>query len=193
MKKCVLMAILAFGCTFLGAQSLKFETSIKKTGVITDDGVEIEASSDDAEQENDAIDSLFDDDIDAGWEGEADDQNILTAGLRFRDVYIPKGSTIDSAYFVLYSHEGKSAEDVARLTIYGELTGNAETFTEDALITDRPSTMDTVLWEVAEEWEIYQPYRTTDVSAIVQEIIGLDDWVAGNAMAFVFRGGKPRT
>jgi len=172
----------------LAGQSLLFERSIMVTDTVTDEGVTFEASSDDAEQENDAIDALFDDDLDAGWEGEPEDQNILTAGMRFRDIYIPKGAVIDSAYLVLTSHEGKSADDVARITIYGEATDDAQTFTEDALITARPATSAFLLWEVAEEWELWGTYRTPDLRDIIQEIVDREGWQSGNALALVLAG-----
>ena len=158
------------------------------TDTITDEGVTFAASSDDAEQENDEIDALFDDDLDAGWEGDPEDQNILTTGIRFQNIPLPKGAVIDSAYILVHSHEDKSAEDVARITIVGDDTDHAETFTEDMLIDARPQTDASILWEVAEEWTIYQPYRTVDLSPIVQEIIERDGWQAGNAMAFIMLG-----
>jgi len=170
-------------------QSYLVERPIVATDTITDDdGVELVVSHDDAEQENDEMDSLTDDDIDAGWEGEADDQNILTAGLRFQNISIPKGATIDSAYILVFSHEGKSTEDVANLTILGEDSDNPETFTLDALITDRPVIDDSVEWIVDDVWEIYQPYRTVDLSVIVQSLVDREGWKAGNAMAFIIKG-----
>ncbi len=170
-------------------QNLLFKRTIQATDTIADDdGLTLVVSSDDAEQENDEIDSLTDDDIDAGWEGEADDQNILTAGMRFQNVQVPQGARIDSAFFIVFSHEGKSTEDVARITIVGDATDNATTFTEDQLITDRPSTANTVLWEVAEEWEIYQPYQSADIAPIVQELVDRAGWQNGNAMAFILKG-----
>ncbi|MCB0632391.1 MAG: T9SS type A sorting domain-containing protein [Saprospiraceae bacterium] len=163
---------------------------IMVTDTITDDdeGVTFAASSDDAEQENDEIDSLFDDDIDAGWEGAPEDQNILTAGMRFRNIPVPQGAVIDSAFITVWSHEDKTADDVAELMIYGEATDNAATFTEDALIDARPSTISTVDWTVAEEWTLWEPYRTPDLKAIVQELVDREGWTIGNAMAFIFKG-----
>ena len=67
------------------------------TDTVIEDNVSLRVSSDDAEQENDAIDGLYDDDLDAGWEGAPEDFNTLTVGLRFRDIFIPKGATIDWA------------------------------------------------------------------------------------------------
>jgi hypothetical protein len=164
------------------------EVPIVVTDTITDEGVTFAVSSDDAEQQNDEIDALFDDDIDAGWEGAPEDQNILTCGLRFQNICLPQGAVIDSAFIEVYSHEAKTAEDVARLTIVGHATDNAPTFTEDALIDARPRTSASVAWTVAEAWGLWTPHRTADISAIVQELVDRDGWQMGNAMAFMVLG-----
>jgi len=159
-----------------------------RTDTIEDNGVVFEASSDDAEQENDEIDSLFDDDLDAGWEGDPADQNNLTTGLRFRGINLPQGAIIDSAFIQVWSHEGKTAEDVARITITGEATDNAQTFTEDALITDRTRTTASLLWEVAEEWDLWGMYQTPNLKNIVQEVVNRNGWQSGNSIAFILQG-----
>ena len=166
----------------------KVSSKIQKTGEHTDEGVTFDASSDDAEQENDEFDALYDDDLDAGWEGEAVDLNILTTGLRFRDISVPKGAKIDSAFIYVHSHEAKTAEDVAVLTIKAEATDNAVTFTEDALISDRPSTSNTIEWTIAEEWGLYTKHRTPNIAAVVQEVIDRDGWAKGNAIALMLEG-----
>ncbi|HMQ48054.1 MAG TPA: T9SS type A sorting domain-containing protein [Saprospiraceae bacterium] len=181
------IAFLAFGSSLSG-QNFTFSRYIMQTGIIEDEGVMLTVSSDDAEQENDEIDALYDDDIDAGWEGAPEDQNILTCGMRFRNILIPHGAIIDSAFIIVYSHEDKSAEDVAELTVYGDDTDDAVTFTEDMLIDARPSTTATVEWTVAEDWSIWEPYRSPDLKAIVQEIVDRSGWEAGNALAFVVLG-----
>ncbi len=185
--------LLVFACLFLlsgnlHAQNLKISRYITVTDTITDEGVTFAASSDDAEQENDAIDALFDDDIDCGWEGEPGDFNVLTAGMRFRNLFIPKGATIDSAFIIVHSHEAKTAEDVANITIYGDATDDAQTFTEDQLITTRPATAATISWIVNEPWGLWTPHSTPDLSSIVQEIVDRDGWEIGNSMAFIFAG-----
>ena len=174
--------------TAANSQSLMISRYVMVTDTVTDEEVTFAASSDDAEQENDEIDSLFDDDIDAGWEGAPEDQNILTCGMRFRNLYIPRGATIDSAFIIVYSHEDKTAEDVAALTIYAEASDHAATFTEDALIDARPATTAMVDWTVAEAWTLWEPYRTPDLKDVVQEIVDRDGWSIGNAIAFVVKG-----
>lgn len=145
-------------------------------------------SSDDAEQENDEIDALYDDDLDAGWEGQEGDENILTMGLRFQNITIPQGATIDSAFIIVYSHEAKLEDDVANVTIYADDTDNAITFSEDSLITDRAATAAQVDWVVAEEWQLWEAYSTPDLKSVVQEIVDRSGWSSGNAIAFVLAG-----
>ena len=170
------------------AQNFTLTRTIVATDTITDDGVTFAASSDDAEQENDAIDALFDDDIDVGWEGDPEDFNVLTCGLRFQNIAIPHGARIDSAFIRVYSHESKTADDVANITIAAEATDNAQTFTEDALIDSRPLTSNQLRWITDEPWGLWTPHQTPDIEAVVQEIVDRNGWQAGNSIAFIMLG-----
>lgn len=180
MKKVLLVLALVTATVYTYGQS-KFEVQIKKTG--TEDGIDV--SSDDAEQENDEMDKLYDDDLDAGWEG--DDFNTLSTGLRFTGITIPQGATIDSAYIEVYAHEDE--EDEAIVTIKAEATDNASTFDLDNLITDRTMGEASVTWNVTEKWTMWKKYRTADISAVVQEVVNRDGWKSGNAMAIILMGG----
>jgi hypothetical protein len=179
---------------FIQAQTTTVEIPIIQNGEMAtdtlDDGtvVTFGLSSDDAEQENDEMDTLHDDDLDAGWEGDPEDLNVLHAGLRFQSIPVPKGAIIESAYLEVCSHEAKAAEDVALITIVAHKDGNAPTFTMDELITDRPETTASVLWEVAEEWGLWTFHQSTDFSSVVQEIIDMDDWSYGNSIALILKG-----
>ncbi len=179
------------------AQQVFFERFIQGTGGQISDTLDngtvvvLDLSTDDVEQENDAVDSYYDDDLNAGWEGAPEDQNLLTLGLRFTALSIPQGALIDSAFVVFHAHEGKSAEDVAILNIKAEATDNAisfdeDNFTDDYLLTDRPQTDAAVNWTVAEEWIIWQPYKTADIGSVVQEVVNRPGWVSGNALALIF-------
>jgi hypothetical protein len=187
------LQIIAFSVVFfttgwMQAQSLKLEQRIQKTGTVTEDGVTFNVSSDDAEQENDAIDGLYDDDLDAGWEGAPEDFNTLTVGLRFRDLFIPKGATIDSAFIVISSHEAKNAEDVAELNIWAEAADSAVTFNETDLITNRTKTNAKINWTVNEPWGLWTKHHTPDIKTIIQEVINRPNWKSGNAIALVLQG-----
>ncbi|MBN2173654.1 MAG: T9SS type A sorting domain-containing protein [Bacteroidales bacterium] len=180
-------------------ESTFLEVPIIANGEIVTDTLEngqlvtYQLSSDDAEQENDEMDTLHDDDLDAGWEGDPEDLNILSTGLRFQSIEIPHGAQIDSAYILLCSHESKNAEDVAKITIVGETYDNAPTFTMDQLITDRPKTDASVMWEVAEEWGLWTYHRTPDISDIIQEIIDRENWVSGNSLGIHMLGENQGT
>mgnify|MGYP006288157455 CR=1 FL=1 len=182
MKKHLLTAaaLLGLAAMTFAQNEYQFSVRIKSTGVV--EGVPV--SSDDAEQENDAMDKLYDDDLDAGWEG--DDQNIMVTGMRFRDVYVPKGATITEAYIEVYAHEEET--DEARITIVGEASDFAETYDLDNLITDRPETNASVEWTVTESWDIWTMYQTADISSVVQEIIDRPGWKVGNPVAVMLKG-----
>jgi hypothetical protein len=197
MRTLLLTLFITFTVGLASAQNVYFEKFIQPTGGQLTDTLDngqivvLDLSTDDVEQENDEVDSYFDDDLDAGWEGAPEDQNLLTLGLRFIDVQIPQGATIDSAFVVFHAHEGKSEEDVAELTIVAEATDNALTFdednfNEDFLLTDRPQTNAQVEWTVAEEWLIWQPYKTSDIAPVIQEVVDRPGWNWGNALALIF-------
>jgi hypothetical protein len=197
MKNSLLLFSFSMFCLAGMAQQVTFEKFIQGTGGQVTDTLDngsiitLDLSTDDVEQENDEVDSYFDDDLDAGWEGAPEDQNLLTLGLRFIDITIPQGAIIDSAFVVFHAHEGKSSEDVAMLTVVGEATDNAITFDEanfndDFLLTDRPQTDAAVEWTVAEDWVIWQPYKTSDIAPVIQEIVNRPGWAPGNAIALIF-------
>ena len=187
----LLISLVSFGFVIYG-QSNKLEVFIQSTGgTVTetlDDGtvVMLDCSSDDAEQENDKMVALYDHDLDVGWD--EDEQNVLTLGLRFRDIVIQRAAIIDSAFLIIHADEARSAEDVCILNITCEATDNAATFDEEKLITSRPRTTVSVRWEVAESWIIWQPYRSPDLSSVIQEIVKRSGWKAGNSLALIIEG-----
>ena len=184
----VLIIISAFSSSILYAQSIKIERRILATDTILTGGVKVPVSTDDAEQENNEMDALFDDDLDAGWEGAPEDQNILTAGIRFRQIDIPQGAKIDSAFITIWSHEGKSADDIANINIYVDANINAPTFKLDSLISKRTLSLNSVKWIENKQWKIWQPYRTPDISSLLKEMVSKPSWKSGNPLAFIFAG-----
>jgi hypothetical protein len=86
----------------------------------------------------------------------------------------------------------KAADDVAVITIVGEASDNPQTYTLDALITDRPETNAKVVWTVAEDWDLWGTYKSADISPIVQELVNRPGWQSGNAMAFMHSRARIR-
>lgn len=109
-------------------------------------------------------------------------------GVRFDNLTIPPGSTINSA-FIRFIVDASQTGAVA-VDIHGEDVDDATQFeigsgTFD--VSGRTKTTATVNWNVggsgaAENTAV----DTSDISAIVQEIVDRGGWVSGNAMVFIF-------
>ncbi len=104
-------------------------------------------------------------------------------GMRFADLNIPHGSTIESATIEFQVDEYETGN--VTLSIHGEATDDATSFSSSKSdITNRNTTMNEVLWVnpplAAEGERVISP----DVTSIVQEVIDRSGWQAGNAIAF---------
>lgn len=134
-------------------------------------------------------------DLDLGRDA---DGKILV-GLRFQNVTIPKGSTINSAVieFVAGSTEGHNNPQTAwiKLDIKGQKIAKSPdplTFTtNDSNIYSRWNNFETdadVTWQVGfTSWYDGHRYQTDQIKTIVQEIINLNDWTSGNALVIMLR------
>lgn len=190
MKKILLSFLLIsiFGFIIFG-QSSPLEVFIKMTDTDTlTDGTVWNYSTDDVEEEDGAIIKIDDDDLDVGWEGLPTKLNILSLGLRFRDIAIPQGAIIDSAFITVHCHEGKGAGHVCILKISGEAADNAVTYILDDTVTNRPMTSASVEWTIEEEWIIWKPYNSVDLGGIIQEIVNRPGWKSGNSIALIIEG-----
>ena len=106
-------------------------------------------------------------------------------GLRFQNLAIPPGAVINSASIKFTASE----TDVGTLTIpiFGELSDDADEFSDLLPITTRPLTTATTIWEV-DPWfpgDSGVNTTTTDLAAIVQEIVDQSGWELGNSLAFI--------
>ncbi len=109
--------------------------------------------------------------------------------MRWRDVGIPKGATILEAWIEFTVDEIEEDLHVS-VIIEGELNPNPPTFTETtpSEIADRqPRTTAKAIYE-PEHWAaVGDKHRTSDLSAVIQEIVNQDGWVAGNALVLIIR------
>jgi hypothetical protein len=113
-----------------------------------------------------------------------------TVGLRFTGVTVPEGATIVSAYVQFQTRVATS--NTANFTIQGEASDNASRFTTTARnISSRPRTTAAASWSPA-PWTVVGEagvdQRTTDLSAILQEIINRPGWTSGNAIVLIITG-----
>ena len=124
-----------------------------------------------------------------------DGSNNQRVGLRFTGIDIPQGATITSAYLQFTTDETGSA--AASLLIRGEDVDDAAAFVSTAnnvssrATTDASAAWNPAAWSTAGEAGLAQ--RTSDLTAIVQEIVARSGWLAGNDMVFIITGTGTRT
>ncbi|WP_324275665.1 hypothetical protein [Blastococcus brunescens] len=144
----------------------------------------VRASTDDAEQRSDGtvLDS-------SDLEMLNDKGRQQAVGLRFTQVAIPPGATVTRAYVQFTADESTSTP--VPLTIHGQAADNPGTFTRTPVdVSDRPRTTASAEWSPA-AWSSGKrgtAQQTSDLTAVVQEIVSRPGWASGNALAVMITG-----
>ena len=118
-----------------------------------------------------------------------------TIGLRFNGMDIPQGAVIVGAYIQFQVDEVST--DPTSLLVRGQDADNAEAFVDvDFDVSSRATTTSSASW-IPADWtakgDAGPDQRTSDLSAIVQEIVNRSGWEASNSMAFMITGSGTRT
>lgn len=118
-----------------------------------------------------------------------------TNGLRFAGVQIPRGAQILGASVQFTADE--LDRNPATITIRAQASDSAPSFTFQAFnVSSRPTTAASASWAVP-LWTVFgaagAEQRTTDISAVVQEVVNRPGWSKGNALALIFKGSGRRT
>ena len=146
----------------------------------TDFSAQVTPTSDDAEQNGSSVDissSYLDLFFNAG---------VDYVGVRFQNVTIPAGATINAAVIRFTSGFNKSTGTNGSITINCEDADDASTFTTGSNnISGRTLTTASSSWSNEVAWLLNQPYDTPDFSQAVQEVVDRGGWASGNAMAIV--------
>lgn len=145
----------------------------------------IASSSDDAEEKKSGQVNLTSTDLEL-----IIDQGVQQVGLRFPGLDIPRGAVIQKAYIQFQSDNTKSQD--GSLSIYGELSHNAETFTTSQYnISNRATTSASVTW-APPAWVRKQAegldQRTTDITPVIQKIVNQDGWSNNHALVIIIKG-----
>ena len=147
----------------------------------------ISIGSDDVEESAKGIMSLNGDDIELVYDTKTTGSQKV--GLRFNGVSIPSNSVITNAYIQFTVDEKTSSS--TNLTIKGEKSSNAATFTATGKVSIRGTTNASVNW-IPAGWQtvgqVNIAQQTPDLKSIVQEIIALPNWASGNSLAFIVTG-----
>ena len=111
-------------------------------------------------------------------------------GMRFLNLAIPNGSTINTAFFTLECRAARTADDV-NTYITGEAVDSAATYSTWANYQARRGTVvgganddnitaAQVAWDTIANWTAGVAYDSPEIKTIIQEIINRGGWVSGN-------------
>ena len=174
--------------------SLVLVMSLVSTNVTFGEFIQAQSaeSTDDYEEQKEegTGESLDSSDLELVYEGDPTGTPQVV-GIRFVDVQVPKGETILSAYVQFDADDINNDRHVgdAHILIEGELSPNPVTFAREPFnVTSRPKTAAQVKWSPAQwmETHLQSPDEaTSDISAIIQEIIDQEEWAAGNALVLI--------
>jgi hypothetical protein len=111
-------------------------------------------------------------------------------GLRFRNVAIPQGATINNAY-IEYRAYGSGSGDTT-VTFRTEDVDDAPVFTSSSgNLTSRTFSSISVNWSLG-AWTSGQYYQSPSLTSLVQAMVDRPGW-GGNAMLFVTQGTQTGT
>ena len=114
----------------------------------------------------------------AGYRAELSDYLACHCFMRFDNVTIPSGATINNAYLQVYADSDGTG--IARLKVYGVDEDDAAAPTSEAEYNADPQTTASVDWDGAwtqDTWE-----QSPNISTVIQEIVDRGGWASGNAM-----------
>ena len=124
-----------------------------------------------------------------------DGSDNQAVGIRFRNVNIPVGATITSAYLqftVDALHSGVTSVNVA---VEDAVAPAAYSTSVPFGISSRP-TFGSVPWDYIPAWTVVgaagADQATPDLSALVQHVVDSEGWASGNPLAFVLTGSGRR-
>lgn len=118
--------------------------------------------------------------------------NYVWTGVRFTNINIGKSVVVTNAYiqFAVYEVAGTNA----MAEISGQLTNDATAFVSGSgkNVSSRTRTTNSVLWNMStnDAWgplnSAGESQRSPSLSGIMNEIISITNWAAGNSMVFVW-------
>ena len=106
-------------------------------------------------------------------------------GLRYENVLIPQGATIESAHLLMAAANPNNEDDQLTLDINIEDNTNPAEFSQGNFHMSARAKLAIapVEWRPAIDWPSKTYMRTPDISALVQELVNKPSWCGNNALA----------
>jgi len=163
--------------------------------VVFGDVLEVRVAAGEDDSEEDVATGVIDltsSDLEITEEGEPALNQLV--GMRFNNIDIPQGAIITNAYVQFQVDEIDVPSDNRPGTKFlrGEAVDNAAAFSDAAFdISSRPTTSAEASWDWPEwltEDEEGPDQQTSDIAAVIQELVDRPGWASGNSLALIITG-----
>jgi len=153
-----------------------------------------DTSSDSAEEYANGTVKRFSSDMELTFDTPATGNQ--TVGLRFSNLGIPQGASIQNAY-IQFTVDETDISQASSLIIWGEATTQAAAYTNDQYnVSSRQKTNASESWSF-DDWSIKDvaelAHQTPNLSTIIQEITNQAAWSENNALSFIIEGQGSQT
>lgn len=106
------------------------------------------------------------------------------AGMTFRNINVPPGAEIISAYLKVRAYDNR-LNDVVYGAIQAEAADDADAFGQSHNIGLVSRTHASVNWDIHEPWSAETWYESPDIASVIQEVIQRQGWSANNSLAIL--------
>ncbi len=134
---------------------------------------------------------------DATWNSKGNAGNVISvgnisgslysAGLRFRNIAVPRNAKIVLARIRIRPAVTDSADPDVKLIIRGIKEPDSKPFTQISRPSQRAKTVNSAAWHIIKKWEVHEWAQTATLGLIIEELVAQNGWKPGNAMAFEIR------
>ncbi|MCM2680610.1 VWA domain-containing protein [Echinimonas agarilytica] len=121
-----------------------------------------------------------------GWNSTGNVINVKSnenqaIGLRFENVSVPQGATIEEAYLTLTPYANQSNSSTSKISI--EDTTNAAAYSNSRYPVTSRDFLGNVSWTV-NGWWTNSAQNTSNISSLITSVVSKSGWKSGNAMSF---------
>lgn len=139
----------------------------------------------------------------ATWNGVGNAGNVISFGnvsgsiysgaFRFRHIDIPRNSKIVLARIKIRPAVTDSVDPDVKLIIKGIKETDTKPFTQTSRPSQRPKTVNSVLWHIVKKWEVHEWTQTPNLKLLIEEIVAQSGWRAGNSLALAIEDSGSAT
>lgn len=137
------------------------------------------------------------------WNGVGNAGNVISFGnvsgsiysgtFRFRHIDIPRNSKIVLARLKIRPAVTDSVDPDVRLIIKGIKETDTKPFTQTSCPSQRPKTVNSVLWHIVKKWEVHEWTQTPNLKLLIEEIVAQSGWKTGNSLALAIEDNGSAT